>query len=62
MEGKQNKMSKIEIIDCSHLDDDSVWYEAIYYDGKVHKLCKCCYGEIMLTILDNLKNIKVTVK
>ena len=55
-------MSKIEIIDCSHLDDDSVWYEAIYYDGKVHKLCKCCYGEIMLTILDNLKNIKVTVK
>lgn len=59
-------MKPAQLIDCEHTDpeDDGIndrVYKTISIGKKTLVLCRACYGELLVQVLDDLKTIKIQV-
>ena len=52
---------KVEITrnTCKHIINNHNTYRAIAIDGQVWILCRACYGDLVMQILDDLKDVKI---
>lgn len=60
-------MKPVQLVDCEHTEDvenggNSRVHTTIKIGRKTLVLCRACYGELLVQVLDDLRTIKVATK